>query len=180
VIKTIRKLFFVWNHEKEEKWLNEMSASGLQLCGVGFCTYHFEEGIPDEYVYRLEMLDNQPTHTKSVQYIRFVEETGAEYIGSVMRWVYFRKRTQGETFEIYSDISSRISHFNRMLLPIGILATLNLFNTINMLRLWIQSGMLAFPVVASSTLLAFVVLGYAFIRIYLKVRKLRVEKVLRE
>ena len=144
MIRTIRKLFFVWEHEKEEKWLNEMSAAGLQLCSVGICTYHFEEGAPNEYVYRLEMLNNWPTHKKSVHYIRFIEETGAEYIGSVLRWVYFRKKAQGDTFEIYSDIDSRISHFKRMLLPIGILAIGNLINTLNMLRLWNNPECLSF------------------------------------
>ena len=182
MIKTIRKVFFVWDFEKEEIWLNEMSASGLQLCGVGFCTYHFEEGAASEYAYRLEMLDYWPTHAKSVQYIRFVEETGAEYIGSVNRWVYFRKRTQGDPFEIYSDMDSRISHLNRMLWLVGIFAAANLFNTLNMLRMWIQSGMLFYPlmIIANITFVISAFLGYGFIRIYIKARKLRKEKVLRE
>jgi len=180
MIKTIRKLFFVWEHEKEEKWLNEMSAAGLQLCGVGICTYHFEEGVPYEYVYRLEMLEKRPTHAKSVHYIRFVEETGAEHIGSVFDWVYFRKRTQGDAFEIFSDIDSRISHFNRMLLLLGILAGMNLLNTLNMLRLWIQYGMSVYSVVTASTFVISLLLGYGFIRIYQKTRKLKREKILRE
>ena len=182
MIKTVRKLFFVWDFEKEEKWLNEMSAAGLQLCGVGFCTYHFEEGAVGEYTYRLEMLDNWPTHAKSVQYIQFVEETGAEHIGSIYRWVYFRKKTktQGDTFEIYSDIDSRISHLNRMLLFVGIFAMLNLFSTFNMLRLWIQTDMSVFPTIATITLIVSILLGYGSIRIYLKTRKLKKEKVLRE
>ena len=32
--KTIRKWFWTWDFEKEEKWLNEMAAQGLALVGV--------------------------------------------------------------------------------------------------------------------------------------------------
>lgn len=40
--QTIRKLFWVWDFDKEEKWLNEMAAKGLSLVAVGFCKYEFE------------------------------------------------------------------------------------------------------------------------------------------
>ena len=40
--KTIRKWFWAWDFEKEEKWLNEMAAKGLALVGVGFCKYEFD------------------------------------------------------------------------------------------------------------------------------------------
>ena len=62
-----------------------MSVKGLQLCRVGYCKYDFEIGTPNEYVYRLELLENVLTHAKSVEYIQFVEDTGAEHIGSMMR-----------------------------------------------------------------------------------------------
>ncbi|MBQ2899558.1 MAG: DUF2812 domain-containing protein, partial [Oscillospiraceae bacterium] len=29
--KVIKKMFWAWDFEKEEKWLNEMSAKGLAL-----------------------------------------------------------------------------------------------------------------------------------------------------
>ncbi len=35
--KVIHKGFFVWNFDKEERWLNEMAAKGLALISVGFC-----------------------------------------------------------------------------------------------------------------------------------------------
>jgi hypothetical protein len=180
MIKTIRKVFFIWEFEKEEKWLNEMSAIGLQLRGVGFCTYHFEDGIPGEYVYRLEMLDKWPSHAESVQYIRFLEDTGVEHIGSLLRWVYFRKKTNSDAFDLYSDVKSRISHLNRMLLLIGILTVVNLLNAINMLTSWIRSGLSVFPIIAILCLVILTLLGYGFIRIYTKKRNLKKEMILRE
>jgi hypothetical protein len=65
------------------------------------------------------MLDNLPRHGMSEHYIRFIEETGAEHIGSFAWWVYFRKKTGGEPFALFSDINSRINHLNRIMLLIG-------------------------------------------------------------
>jgi hypothetical protein len=93
--KTIHKWFWVWDFEKEEVWLNKMAGKGLHLCNIGFCKYTFEEGVPGEYTIRLEMLEKSPGNVESKQYIRFIEETGAEHIGSFFRWVFFRKKAGG-------------------------------------------------------------------------------------
>lgn len=110
--RTMHKWFFAWDFDKEEKWLAKMSARGLSLVGVGFCKYVFEDSAPDSYSVRLELLENHPTHAESQQYIKFVEETGAEYIGSVMRWAYFRKRADSGEFKLYTDTQSRIKQLN--------------------------------------------------------------------
>ena len=41
--KVIYKLFFAWNFEKEEQWLNEMASKGLVLTYAGLGKYEFEE-----------------------------------------------------------------------------------------------------------------------------------------
>lgn len=123
--KIVHKLFWVWEFEKEEKWLNEMAAKGLCLVSVGVCRYEFEECEPGEYNIRLELLDNLPSSAEGESYVSFVEETGAEYVGSYLRWVYFRKKTTDGTFDLFSDISSRINHLNRMMSLLDILMVLN-------------------------------------------------------
>ena len=40
----VYKVFFLWDFEKEEKWLNEMAAKGLMLTDVGFCRYVLKKG----------------------------------------------------------------------------------------------------------------------------------------
>lgn len=112
--KVIYKAFTVGGFEKEEQWLNEMAAKGLCLTEVGFCKYVFEEGIPGEYSYRLELLENLPSHPESQAYIHFMEETGVEQVATLFRWVYFRKKkTEGE-FDLFSDLDSRIKHYTRI------------------------------------------------------------------
>ena len=106
--KTLYKWFWVWQFEKEEEWLNEMAADGWVLESVGYCRYTFVRCIPGEYNVRTEM------HPYDEKYIKFMEETGAEYVGRMMMWIYFRKKTEDGVFDLYSDIDSRISHLNRI------------------------------------------------------------------
>jgi len=178
--RTIWKWFWVWNYDKEEKWLNDMSAIGLQLSGVGYCRYELDTGMPDEYVYRLEFLKNHPHSAESLRYIKFLEETGVEYIGYVFRMVYFRKRADDVGFDIYSDIDSRIKHLSRLLLLIGIGSGLNIIiGAINLLGIFIPGhGNLGSIGIINLTL--GVLCAYGFLRIFLKYRKLKKEKLLHE
>ena len=108
----VRKAF--WDYEKEEKWLNEMSAKGMALTDYSWCRYVFEEAQPNEYTYRIELLENMPNHAESVAYIRFLEESGVECVATYTRWIYLRKKTSEGSFEIYTDIDSRIKHYKRI------------------------------------------------------------------
>lgn len=124
--KTIRKLFFAWDFDKEERWLNEMAAKGLNLVSVGYCRYDFESGVPGEYGIRLQLLEQHAAHPESEHYIEFLEETGAEHVGTYWRWAYFRKKKEAGGFELFSDNASRIKHLTRIMQLISGLGAMNL------------------------------------------------------
>ena len=116
--KTIRKWYWVWDFDKEERWLNEMAMQGWALAEVGFCTYTFERCEPGEWIVRLQMKQGDP------DYVAFLEELGAEYIGRVVQWIYVRRRAEEGSFELFSDIASRLEYLQwiaRMLLAIGMM-----------------------------------------------------------
>ena len=106
--KTIRRLFWVWEFEKEERWLNEMAMEGWALQSVGWCRYTFERTEPGEYTIRLEM------HGRDEEYLDFMRESGAEFVGRVIQWIYFRKRAALGAFDLFSDLDSRIDHLTRI------------------------------------------------------------------
>lgn len=112
-MKTIIRKIYV-NYEKEEKWLNEMSAKGYALVDYSFCRYVFTDCEPGEYIYRIELLENMPSHPMSKKYLSSMEENGIEHIASYVRWVYFRKKAADGAFDIHSDINSKISHYQRI------------------------------------------------------------------
>ncbi len=178
--KTLHKWFWAWDFDKEEKWLNEMSAKGLHLVSVGFCTYVFEEGNPGDYTIRLELLDYLPTHPESEQYIKFVETTGAEYLGSVMRWVYFRKSGKEAGFNLYSDIDSRIRHLNRILCLLGVIAALEFGISMSNLGNFLISGVTIALFTSALGLILGSIISYGFLRIFLKRRRLKRERALHE
>lgn len=178
---TVHKLFFAWQHEEEEKWLNEMSAQGFQLMSVGLCKYIFEEGECGEYIYRLELLEQIPSHYESIKYIRFLEETGVEHIGSWYKWIYVRKKVSDGGFEVYSDLQSKIKHFNRIKNLLGVSLIMNMpsiiLNIINCINL---NGMTIFMVLVCILSFLFVLTSIGFIQLSIKVNKLKKEEFLRE
>ena len=164
--RTIRKWYWVWDFEKEEVWLNEMAQNGWVLDGVGFCTYHFVRCEPGEYTVRLEM------HDYDEAYLSFMADTGAEYLGRMVKWIYFRKKASEGSFDLFSDIDSRIRHLDRigkMLFGVGMAnLAIGLVNIFNPSRLgWIN-------------LLCCALLMYALGRIHGKKEALEKERLLHE
>jgi len=159
----IHKWFWVWEFEKEEQWLNTMAQSGWLLNEVGFCTYQFIPCTPGEYTVRLEMRDHDNA------YISFMQETGAEYIGRMVKWIYFRKKTQDGIFDIFSDIDSRISHLDRIGKGLSVIGLANLL-----------IGISNMPNLGWINLLCATLLMYGLGRIHGKKESLEKDRLLRE
>ena len=125
--QVIRKWFWAWEFDKEEKWLNEMAAKGLALVSTGFCKYEFEDSLPGEYKVCLQLLDKMPSHPESQKYIAFMEETGAEHVGSFTRWVFFRKKASEGDFQLFSDNESKVKYITSILSFVALIVGLNLY-----------------------------------------------------
>lgn len=125
--QTIRKWFWAWEYDEEEQWLNQMAAQGKALVSARYATYEFEDSAPGEYSIRLEMLNDMPSSAEGQQYIAFVEETGAEFVGKVVKWVYFRKKKALGEFELHSDNATRLKHLKGIM---ALLTPLGVFNTL--------------------------------------------------
>lgn len=107
-MKKIRKWFWAWEHEQEELWLNTMAQSGWVLEKIGYATFYFTRCEPGEYTIRLEMRESDEN------YVSFMEETGAEFVGKVINWHYFRRKAVLGNFNIFSDTDSKINHFQKI------------------------------------------------------------------
>lgn len=174
---TRHKWFWAWDYDKEETWLNEMAAKGFSLVAVGFCTYTFEEETEQEYQIRLELLNQVPTHPESQAYIRFLEEAGVEYLGSILRWAYFRKPKSEGNFDLYSDYDSRITHLNRLLKLLGIFAVLEIY--LGFYNIWLYFGLHATRANMEAGFLSAglgLLIAFGFLRIHGKKRALIKEK----
>ena len=178
--KTLRKWFWVWEFEKEEKWLDEMSAQGWALDRVGYCRYEFVQCEPNEYITRLEMLEEHVDTPKSLEYIDFVESTGAEYLGHVIKWVYFRKKASEGSFDLYSDVDSRIRHLKRIIAFLSIFLCINSLNTLNMIHLAANSGEWFSYIALAFVCAVTVMLIYGVSRLNAMKKRLEAEHLLHE
>ncbi len=107
----IFKLYF--DKDSEEKWINEMAAKGwaFEKFFLGF--YTFVPCKPGEYLYQIDLLDNWVGDTEN--FSSFMEEVGVEVVSQWYRWVYLRKLASDGNFEMYTDTSSKIRQYQRIM-----------------------------------------------------------------
>jgi len=117
-----RRWFWAWDLEKEEKWLNEMAAAGWALSGVSLGTYRFEKCEPSEYTVRFALSDAiAPGATE-----------GAEYVGSVLRWVYYRKQGELDLMPSAEAKANQLSKLSALFIMLLIMNTgIGISNTIS-------------------------------------------------
>jgi hypothetical protein len=175
------------DYEKEERWLNEMSAKGLALNGYFFFLYSFTDCEPGEYIYRIELLENLPGNPESRKYIDFLSENGVEHIASWARWVYFRKQAKDGPFDIYSDIDSKLTHFKRistlwlvLMIMMAAFSIQHFIHGMDYFHSGYESGAIASFVFCIIMLCLFVFLFVAWNSLRLRTRKLKKEKLLHE
>lgn len=131
---TKQRLFWPWQDEKEEAWLEEMSASGWHLRSVNLpWTYRFEQGAGRQYSYRLDYM--YMNKQKLAEYLQIFQDAGWEYLGEMSNWRYWRKLVEtGGPAEIFTDNESKIKKYQRVLLFMAfvlmmlILLAINLFH----------------------------------------------------
>lgn len=104
---------FFMDYEKEEKWLNEMESKGFHFLRYCFFFYIFERGNPNTYTYGIELLEDM-SHHKNNDYLNFLNDTYIEHVASWARWVYLRKRKEKGPLNLFTDLSSKYSHFKRI------------------------------------------------------------------
>lgn len=109
--KHVLRLYFAWNDEKEERWLEQMARSGWHLVNAAIL-YTFEKGMPAEVRYRV---DYPPQQKSSVEeYVKLCRDAGWDRVCEFCGWQYFRTASQ-EAPEIYTDTASRIAKYRRLL-----------------------------------------------------------------
>lgn len=179
MVKHVVKKVYV-DVENEENWLNSMSAMGMALIDYTWCRYVFERAQPNEYIYRIELLEKPHTHPESLSYIQFLEENGIECVAGYMRWIFLRKKASDGPFDLYTDAESRYRYYKRLFVFYNSLFVLNAFaGTINLgIALLVGStpnficAAICLPVVALMTRI--------IMPVQAKMRKYEQEKIIRE
>lgn len=164
-MKKIMFRFFV-DHEKEEKWINDMAEQGWHLQKFWSFIFVFEKGEPGTYIYRNEMV-----LARKNDYLAFLETMNIEHVHHFVVWSYFRKKRVDGPFEIYTDSTDKIRYLaklNRVFI-LGCFA--NIFAGIMNLVNLFQSNELLIPIL--------LVIAFNFlvaVLCYVAIRKNRIRK----
>lgn len=106
------KFKLYYDKDEEEDWLKKMSLNGWAFKKFFLGFYTFEKCEPGEYNYQIDLLDNW--NGDKDDYAAFMEDTGVEVIDQWWRWVYLQKRASDGPFEMYTDVESKITHYNKI------------------------------------------------------------------
>ena len=87
--KVVHKLFWAWQADEEEQWLNKKAQEGWALTDAFAVRYVFESCQPGEYVYKIIFTDGIKGSQERDDFTAFLEENGIEEVGRFHRWAYY-------------------------------------------------------------------------------------------
>lgn len=102
--KTVLRLFFVFDDEREEAWLAAMTRQGWHLVEVGLLRYRFRKGEATEARYRIDFQDKK---VDLQEYLGIYKDAGWEPVTHGKGRYYFRAALDAATPDIFSDEESR-------------------------------------------------------------------------
>ncbi|MYM85936.1 DUF2812 domain-containing protein [Rugamonas sp. FT82W] len=112
---TVRKfkLWWAWQDERHEQWLESLAAQGLHLLDANAIGMHtFARGAPADVAYRWDI----PVRQNDAEYLQLFQDAGWEHVATAGGWHCWRKtRVAGAAAEIFTDSASRISKYQTAL-----------------------------------------------------------------
>ncbi|WP_223702197.1 DUF2812 domain-containing protein [Sutcliffiella deserti] len=153
------------DYEKEENWINNMCKQGQALSKITNNYYYFEACEPGEFSYRIEFLKEATTPEKDTD-LDFMNEMEIEHIAAINRWQYFRRKALLGEFAIYSDIQSKIDHYQRINIIWYILAVIFILPTFFLISDLIVSSFIEMEINLSDALMniTLLIIGLFFLK----------------
>jgi hypothetical protein len=108
--KMMKKFKLYYDKDKEEAFLNDMSAKGYAMKRFFLGLYTFEKCQPGEYTYRVDLISDKTVEQRNELY-DLVQDSGGELVQTWGIWAFFRKKGN---FELYTDPESQIKQFRRI------------------------------------------------------------------
>jgi len=190
--RVIHKIFWIWQLEKEQAWINEMALHGYSLEHAGRLTFEFDETEPGKYIYKEIFLKGWAESAENVKYFKFLEEMGIKvvcylnYPGTC--WVYTRalREDYPDGIELYSDIDSKINYqkvmAGYMVFVVAMTLFAGLLNLMIVLSNWTNYGsLMSLNLICAVLMFAlFIAATIAAIKFFVNIGKLKKERKLHE
>lgn len=112
--RKVFKIFWAWQDEEEEKWLEEQSRAGWHIKEAIPFSYTFDRGDPIPYTYRLDYKSVQDKDHD--EYLSIFRESGWDLVAVMNNWHYYRIKPENDRIpEIYNDNRSKSVKYQRLL-----------------------------------------------------------------
>lgn len=176
--KTVFRVHWAWNNEKEERWLAKMARDGWHLTAPRGFFYHFENGEPAADVYRLDY--QSPSRHDRKEYLDLFKDAGWDYVGEFSNWYYFKTRAGvGPAPEIHTDPESKIAMYRRLLALLAIVGVAVWAPVLSSLGAQRHPDGL-WTAVRGFQIAVLILMAYAIARIALKIGRIKKDRRQRE
>jgi hypothetical protein len=168
--KRVFRLFWAWQDDEEGRWLSQMARQGWHLIKGGIL-YTFRQGEPKQVLYRLDFRARYELNRG--EYLGLFRDAGWEHVCDFGPWHYFRAAAATVAGDIYSDTHSLIGKYRRLLWVLALLGVANLIGLANDLMPDHYHTDLIGLIGIVFPILAILAVGYAIIRVWMRITKLR-------
>ena len=105
---------FRLSYDKDDDiaWLNQLSQEGFAMTGFFAGFWRFKPCVPGEYEYQIDLGDR--FFGVSNDYLELMRDTNIEYIGKFGFWIFLRRKKSDEPFILYSDVESKLAHYQKI------------------------------------------------------------------
>ena len=113
--KTVRKMFFAWNGDKEKEFLEEMALKGYRLVKVKLGKYIFEEEQPKKLIFQFDFRSFDKM--SEAEYLQIYEDAGWSFVARIAGWYYFSREWNQEEIDLslFNNNRSRSAMYKRLL-----------------------------------------------------------------
>ncbi len=171
LLKRCFRLFWVWQEDKEVKWLRQMALKGWHLINVFIFVYTFEKREPRDIIYYRDFKSIKKRDVD--EYLDIFKEAGWKYICRQGNWFYFSSPADNKYKEVYSDNHSRLEKY-RILLLTHIVFMPILFNSLRIIsNRMADNGTIPMGILMFITFAVFLAVIYSTIRLTAVISKMR-------
>ena len=191
--RVIHKIFWIWQLEAEENWINEMASHGYSLEHAGRVTFEFEESEANKYKYKSMFLKGSAYGEENQKYFRFLEEMGIKvvctigYPGTCIAYTRALAEDYPEGIDLYSDIDSKINYHKAMAGYLIFVVAMTLFAALLNLTIGINNLIMYGSSISILNLICgglmiglFIAAVVAEIRLITKINRLKKERAIHE
>jgi hypothetical protein len=132
VTKVEYRLFFAWDEEQEQAYLEQRAREGWLLTSYMPLRYTFRQAEPGEYIYQLDYSSESASAYEERRQV--ITSFGWEHVLDYLGWRYYRaRRGDVEAESLYTDAESLGYKYNHLLRMFIILAAVNFGAAMNVL-----------------------------------------------